>query len=143
MAQNTVVIYDGLCGICQQSVRIIKRLDWNHAVEYLDAQGWDEVHNRYPQLTQDAILGQIHVVATDGRIFVGYEGVRWITRSLPLVFWLYPILFLPGITWLGPRVYQWIAAHRLAISRTLGIEVVACEGGTCKLHSSPSKIAHK
>jgi predicted DCC family thiol-disulfide oxidoreductase YuxK len=130
---KTVVVYDGLCGLCTQSVWLIKRLDWLRRLEYLDAQDWPTVHARFPQLDQDAILGQIHMVTPDGRIYVGYEGMRRIIRYFPLVFWLYPLLFLPGITWLGPKVYQWIAAHRYQISRRLG-HPVSCENGTCKIH---------
>jgi predicted DCC family thiol-disulfide oxidoreductase YuxK len=130
---TTVVVYDGLCGLCTQSVAIIKRLDWLHKLEYLDAQDWEQVHARYLQLDPQAVLGQIHMVAPDNRVYVGYAGIRYIIRYFPLVFWLYPLLFLPGITWLGPRVYGWIAAHRYAISRRLG-HPVSCENGACSLH---------
>jgi predicted DCC family thiol-disulfide oxidoreductase YuxK len=130
---KTVVVYDGLCGLCTQSVAVMKRLDWLHRLEYLDAQDWDRVHARFPQLDQEAILGQIHIVAPGGRIYVGYEGVRHVIRDFPLVFWLYPLLFVPGVTWLGPRIYRWIAAHRYAISRRLG-HPVSCENGLCKVH---------
>ncbi len=130
---KTVVVYDGLCGLCTQSVGLIRRLDWLHRLEYLDAQDWEQVHSRFPRLDQEAILGQIHMVAPDGRVYVGYEGVRRILKDLPLAFWLYPLLFLPAITWLGPRIYRWIAAHRYAISRRLG-HPVSCESGAYKIH---------
>ena len=129
---KTVVVYDGLCGLCTRSVRLVKRLDWLHALEYLDAQDWEQVHLRYPQLDQQAILGQIHLIALDQRVYVGYEGIRRVLRDLPPVTWLYPLLFLPGITWLGPRVYRWIAAHRYQISCALG-RPAECTGGVCKI----------
>jgi predicted DCC family thiol-disulfide oxidoreductase YuxK len=130
---KTVVVYDGLCGLCTQSVTLIKRLDWLHRLDYVDTQDWEQVHVRFPQLDQQDILGQIHVVPSDGRVYVGYEGMRRITKQLPLIAWLYPLMFLPGVTWLGPKIYGWIAAHRYEISRRLG-HPVSCENGTCKVH---------
>ncbi len=130
---RTVVIYDGLCGLCTSSVRTLRRLDWLGRLEYLDAQEWEAVHARYPQLDAGAVLGAIHVIPPDGRVLVGYAGVRHLVRHLPLVAWLYPLLFLPGITWLGPRVYRWVASHRHLFNRIFGFPPV-CEGGTCRVH---------
>jgi predicted DCC family thiol-disulfide oxidoreductase YuxK len=45
--------------------------------------------------------------------------------------WMYPLMFLPGITWLGPRVYRWVARRRYALNRLLGNPL--CEDGTCKI----------
>jgi predicted DCC family thiol-disulfide oxidoreductase YuxK len=79
------------------------------------------------------------MIAPDNRVYIGYEGVRHIVQYLPLAFWLHPLLFLPGITWLGPRIYAWIAAHRYAISRRLG-RPVSCENGACTIHRpAPAK----
>ena len=131
---QTVVLYDGLCALCRQSVRWIKRLDWRQAIAYMDLQDWTTVHARYPQLDRDAISGAMHVVTADGAVYVGYAGVRQIIRVLPLVFWLYPLLYLPGLNWLGPKVYRWIAAHRYQLNRVAG-GPTDCENGACTLHS--------
>ena len=130
---QTVILYDGLCALCNQSVRVIKRLDWQHAFEYIDVQDWTNVHARYPQIEREAALGAMHIVRPDGRVYAGYPGVRQIIRHLPLLFWMYPLLFLPGLTWLGPKVYGWIASHRYQLNRYLGGPTV-CENGTCKVH---------
>ncbi|MHB8626814.1 MAG: thiol-disulfide oxidoreductase DCC family protein [Aggregatilineales bacterium] len=130
----TVVLYDGLCALCVQSVRWIKRLDWRHTITYTDLQDWTTVHVRYPQLDRDAISGAMHVVGADGTVYVGYASVRQIIRVLPLIFWLYPLLYLPGLNWLGPKVYRWIATHRYQLNRVSGGST-GCENGACKLHS--------
>jgi predicted DCC family thiol-disulfide oxidoreductase YuxK len=135
---KTTVLFDGLCALCRQSVKWIRRLDWLHAIDYQDAQDWETVHSRYPSLDHDAIYGQIHVVAPDGKVFVGYEGMRRIMKNLPLTMWLYPFMFIPGITWAEPRVYGWIANHRYQINRLIGDPVV-CEDGVCKIHGAATK----
>jgi predicted DCC family thiol-disulfide oxidoreductase YuxK len=47
---QTVVLYEGLCALCVQSVRWVKRVDWRQAITYTDLQDWTTVHARYPQL---------------------------------------------------------------------------------------------
>lgn len=134
----TTVIYDGACGLCTSSVRLLRRLDWLGRLTYLDAQDWPTVHARYPQLDAQAVLGAIHVVTSDGRVLVGYAGVRHLLRFLPLLVWLYPVLFVPGITWVGPRVYDWVAAHRYWFNRFFGFPA-ACDGGTCRVHGASTE----
>jgi predicted DCC family thiol-disulfide oxidoreductase YuxK len=133
---RTTVIYDSGCALCTQSVRLIRRLDWRRALDYLDAQNPTNVHQQFPalvdQLDAQELLGEIHVVVGD-RVFAGYAGMRAIVRWLPLVIGLYPLMFVPGITWIGARIYKWVAAHRYQLNRVLG-GPVACDGGTCKVH---------
>ena len=99
---KTVILYDSLCALCNQSVRIVKRLDWLHRFIYSDIQDWESVHARHPQLDREATLSAMHIVRPDGKIYAGYEAIRQISRELPLFFWVYPLLYLPGVTWIGP-----------------------------------------
>ncbi|MBN2469417.1 MAG: DUF393 domain-containing protein [Anaerolineae bacterium] len=138
MPDRIVMLYDGHCGLCTSSQRLVRRLDWLGRIEYLDAQARDVVAARFPGLDPAAILGAIHVITPEGRVFVGYEGVRALTRALPPVMWLYPLLFLPGIRWLGPKVYNWIAANRYRFNWLLGTPD-PCEAGRCPVHAPVSE----
>lgn len=133
MAERTVMLYDGRCGLCTTSRRLVRRLDWLGRIEYVDAQAADTVAARFPALDAAAILGAIHVITPAGRVFVGYEGVRALARELPLTMWLYPLLWLPGISWLGRRVYNGIAANRYRLNSLLGTPD-PCEAGRCLVH---------
>lgn len=136
MAQQTVMVYDGNCGLCTTSMRLVRWLDWLARIEYLDAQDWTRVAARYPQLDREAVLGLIHVVQRNGQIRVGYAGVRALVRDLPLLAWLYPLLYLPGVTWLGPRIYGWVAANRYRFNWLLGTPD-PCQDGVCSTHVPP------
>lgn len=134
-AVKLVMLYDGQCALCVQSVRLVRPLDWRGAIEVVDLQRWEDMRRHLPQvahLDDDALLGAIHVVRPDGQVLAGYAGVREVTRQLPLLAWLYPLLGLPGVAWLGDHVYRWVAAHRYQFNRIFG-GPTACEGGTCKL----------
>lgn len=130
---QTVVIFDGLCSLCVGSVRALKRLDWRHRLTYVDVQQWAFLETHYPALERDAVLGAIHVVTGDGRILAGYEAVRHVLRYLPALMWLVPLLHVPGVTWLGPRVYAFVAAHRYVFNRVLGLPA-ACDSDSCRVH---------
>src|SRR5579859_7857910 len=128
------VLYDGRCGLCQQSIRLIRRLDRRHMVSYWDVQDRAMVLERFPALASRDLLGQIHVVAPDGSVRVGYDGMREIARVLPLpIRWITPILGLPLIAPLGRHVYRWIAAHRYQFNRFFGV-TIDCTGEVCSYH---------
>ena len=128
----TTAIYDGYCVLCKQTKRIVEALDWFHRVEFLNIHDWTLVQARYPALDFETAMGQMHVVGEDGRLLGGFEGVRRLLRDLPLGFPVWLLLHVPGISWLGPKVYGFIARNRYRINKLFGAEV--CEDGACKVH---------
>ncbi|NDJ60918.1 MAG: DUF393 domain-containing protein [Chloroflexi bacterium] len=126
-------IYDGNCVICNQTKRVVTTLDWRDRVEFLDLHRWQEVHERFPQVDYDEAMGQIHVVTPRNEMFIGYFGTRRMLRELPLTFPVWALMQLPGMTWLGQRVYNFIARHRYRINKWMGVEI--CEGDSCRLPS--------
>ncbi len=129
----TTAIYDGQCVLCRQSKRIITALDWLKRVEFLDLHNWNTIEARYPALDYEAEMGQMHVVTPDGHLMGGFEGIRRLLRDLPLGFPFWLLLHLPGMNWLGERIYRLVARNRYRINRFFGAPV--CEDGTCRVHS--------
>ncbi len=126
-------IYDGYCVLCQQSKRIIEALDWLNRVEFLNIHDWETVQGRYPDLDYEAAMGQMYMVGEDGGLRGGFEGVHRLLHELPLGFPFWLILHLPGMGWLGSKVYRFIARNRYRINKLLGARV--CEDGVCRVHS--------
>lgn len=125
-------IYDGYCVICNQTRRTVQALDWLHRVEFLNIHDWNEVNSRYPTLDYETAMGQMHLASPSGELIGGFPAVRQMLRELPLGFPVWLLLQLPGMDWLGNRVYRFIARHRYRINRLFGMPV--CEDGTCKVH---------
>jgi len=127
-------IFDGRCVICQATRRVVSRLDWWRRVEFVDLHD-GQARARFASLglDEEALMGAIHVV--DGpRVFVGFAGTRRMLRELPLAWPVWLLLSLPGMGWLGAKVYGWIARHRYAVNRWMGVDLAACdEDGLCKL----------
>jgi predicted DCC family thiol-disulfide oxidoreductase YuxK len=128
---KSVMLYDGKCVLCRQSKRLIKFLDWCNNIETLDAQAWEIVSNRYPHLNQMELLGEIHVVKSDGSVKVGFFAVRYLMRFLPSLWMILPLMYLPLMNWIGPRVYRWVARRRYTLNRWFGAPT--CDETMCKI----------
>lgn len=132
--KRVAVLYDGMCVLCVNAVRLWRRLDWRKRLEFVDVQAWEEVQRRFPHLERSAALGAIHVIGADGARYTGYDGVRYMARHVPLLAWIAPLLYLPPIAWIGRRLYAWIARRRYAINRLFGRAI--CEDA-CRPPSRP------
>jgi predicted DCC family thiol-disulfide oxidoreductase YuxK len=128
-------LFDGRCVICQTTRRVINAIDWFKRVEFLDLHNHTEVEARYPQFDHAAMMGEIYVVAHD-ELYTGFDGVRRMLRETPLGFIAWLIFSLPGMGWLGPRVYAWVAKNRYAVNRFFGVDLSTdddCVDGVCKI----------
>lgn len=106
------VYYDGHCPFCLKSVSILKKLDWLQRLDYQNVHG-------LPFLLPK-MLDEMHLLTVDG-IYNGFEACRKLTWQLPLLWPLAPFLYIPGVPWVGQRIYLWIARNR------------TCKDGVCKL----------
>jgi predicted DCC family thiol-disulfide oxidoreductase YuxK len=109
------VIFDGSCGLCKQTIGVVRSLDLLGKVEYLDAVNrWPEIQRRYPNLDRGHCLEDMHAVDSHGKISVGFYAYRGLAWVLPLGWPIVPLLYIPGVPWIGSRVYRMVAEHRLS-----------------------------
>ncbi len=125
------VIYDGQCVICTQSKRFYSALDWFKRIEFLDLHQPETLHQRFPQISYEAAMGQMHLIAPDGSILAGFPAVKHMLKVLPLTFPVWLLLNLPGMDFLGNRAYRFIARNRYRINRWAGAPV--CDSDTCRI----------
>ncbi len=123
-------IYDGNCVLCNQTRRTVRLLDWVGRVEWLDLHRREEVEQRFPMLDYAQTMGEIHVVTRSGQVYNGFAGTRRMLRELPLGLPVWLLLHLPGMNWLGPRLYGVIARNRYRINKAFGVD---CGEGVCKI----------
>jgi predicted DCC family thiol-disulfide oxidoreductase YuxK len=125
-ADQSVVLYDDECGFCRRSVAHLRRLDWRHKLHFQSARDGEHLTAGAAPLDQQRLLEEMHVVTPDRtRAHAGFEALRWIAWRLPLTMPLAPLLYVPGVRWLGDKVYRWVARNRFGL--------VPCEGGACRL----------
>jgi predicted DCC family thiol-disulfide oxidoreductase YuxK len=123
-----VVIYDGDCRFCQGQVRNLRRLDCcGDRLSFISLHD-PRVAQRYPDLSHNDLMAQMYVVDTNGNRHGGSEAVRYLTRRLPLLWPVMPILHLPGTAGLWRWGYRQVAKRRYKISGK------NCDTDACSIH---------
>ena len=105
------VLYDGACPKCRASMAWISANDPDRVIEPIDLTAVD-VATIHPGLTREECLRAMHVVRRDGVVEVGYEAVMRIVGWTPLGFAPASVRYVPGVSWIGRRIYNRIAATR-------------------------------
>ena len=131
-SSKPLVLFDGLCPLCQRSVVILKKLDWFGAIDFRDARDPAGIPSMDPPLQPDRLLEEMHFV-NPGRTWTtaGFRAFRSISWRIPLLFLLAPFFYLPLVPWIGQKVYLWVARNRY--------QLVPCKDGVCHLPPSMKK----
>ncbi len=130
-----VVIYDGQCNFCKRQVLNLSRLDCcGHRLAFISLHD-PRVSERYPALTFEELMKQMYVVpsagsADGGPAYGGADAVRYLSRRLPLLWPVAPLLHLPGTA----RLWQW-GYHQIAKRRySLAGKSAECDNDGCSIH---------
>lgn len=120
------VYYDGDCGICERSVRVLRGLDWLRRFRYARFQS-EEAQGYFGTAGSAAAPEEVVMAATTGtREWRGYQAVRAALLRTPLpwlsfgaLLWMQPWVALAVVLALSPlgdpvgvRVYRWVARNR-------------------------------
>ena len=124
--QAYVVAYDTFCPLCRRSRRILERLDLNVRLTYVDIHDRVTMAREFPNVTYGECLEQLQVKEPNGAVYGGFFAFRSVTGVLPALRPFGPLLYIPGVPWVGQRVYRWIARQRYRL--------VDCENDICNLH---------
>jgi predicted DCC family thiol-disulfide oxidoreductase YuxK len=112
-----LVIYDGDCPYCQAQVARLARWDGRGRLAFVSLHDpW--VTDRFPDLSREQLMQQMYVVTHDGRRYAGAEGVRYLTRRLPRLWPLAPLLHIPFSLPIWQWIYRRIARRRYQRNRT-------------------------
>lgn len=107
------VAYDELCVLCNRSVRVLRALDRGGRLTFHGATlGRGDVFERFPALAGADLDDAMWATDESGRAYRGFYAFRRIARALPLLWPLVPLLHVPGVPWLGERVYALVARNR-------------------------------
>jgi predicted DCC family thiol-disulfide oxidoreductase YuxK len=121
-----IVLYDGMCALCQRSVSLLKRLDWLKRLHYQDCRDSANLPPCDAPLDPKRLLEQMHLVTPDRkRAHAGFAAFRWMAWRMPVTWGIAPLLYLPGAGWLGNKIYRWVARNRY--------NLVPCKDGVCTL----------
>jgi predicted DCC family thiol-disulfide oxidoreductase YuxK len=130
---QAVVLFDAQCPLCQRAVRLLKRLDWLKRLQFRDCRDTANLPPCDEPLDPKRLLEEMHLVTPDRkRAYAGYRAFRWIAWRLPLTWGLAPLLYVPGVPWLGHKLYLWVARNRY--------NLVPCKDGVCQVGGQRSEV---
>ena len=117
-AARATVVYDGQCGICRRSARILRRWDRDDRLELVPFQA-GEVMDRFPMISEAQFREAVQVIAPDGRHWSGADAVEQALARTPngrRVSWLFKLPFARPV---ARRIYRWVAEHRPLLAKLL------------------------
>jgi len=130
--QADLVIWDGKCKFCRGQVERLRGLD-SGRLTYMSLHD-PRVSEICPNLTTQQLMDQMWVITPGGEQFGGADAGRYLSRKLPKLWWLMPLLHIPG----AMPVWRWL--YRKIAERRYKLAGMACDdGGTCDLHQRPPR----
>ncbi len=122
-----VVIWDGQCNFCRAQVERLARFDWFSQLSYLSLHD-ERVAALCPTLGEDALMEQMWVRTPIGELHGGADAVRFLTRALPGLWWLMPLMHVP----FAMPVWRWM--YRKVAQRRYKIAGRDCSSDACEIH---------
>ena len=119
-----VVIYDGHCQFCSRPVQRLARLDGKNRLSFLSLHD-PRIESDFPALSHDELMEAMHLVEPSGEIHRGAAAFRLMTRRLPRLWILVPLMHLPFSLPLWQAIYRFIARRRCRMN---------CDEESCQTH---------
>lgn len=117
---STTLVYDGDCGICEASTRLLERVGC--VAVPVPSHEWLRSHPDDAARAETSVL----LVYPDGTTLEAERAVagalRLSRQPLPL---LAEFIELPGVRFVAHRIYTLVAAHRRRLSTMLGLRACA------------------
>ncbi|MFD1363391.1 thiol-disulfide oxidoreductase DCC family protein [Lentibacillus salinarum] len=115
-----IVYYDSYCKLCTHSSVFWKKIDWRNRLRY---SSFRDLEN-YPK----AMAEKLHVYDR-GQWFQGYDAIIAISKKLPPLWPILPILYVFKWVGLGELMYNTIAKNRKLVP------VKQCGDDGCRIDS--------
>ncbi|MBM4005108.1 MAG: DUF393 domain-containing protein [Planctomycetes bacterium] len=123
-----VVIFDGHCRFCRAQVARLHAWDGGQRLAFVSLHE-PLIAEKYPDLSHDQLMREMVIVDRFGQRHAGASAVRYLSRRLPWMWPLAPLLHIP----LSLPLWQWLY-RQIAIRRYRWGRVDDCESGSCEVH---------
>lgn len=114
-----VVLFDGSCGFCRRSIAWLEMCDWLHRLtpeDFTDPAARKRVASDIDEKELDRAM---HVRIAykkqewkDAKTLKGFYAFRALTWHLPPFWPVAPFLYIPGVSFIGNKIYRRIAKKR-------------------------------
>ena len=117
-SDKAVLIYDGSCPICSNTVAWIKEHEQKDAFEMLPCQSEDR-KRRYPAMEETTCMHAMQLVLPNGVVLSGEKALPEIFTRLRRYRAAAGLFKLPGSNTIARAFYRWVADRRYRLGRVL------------------------
>lgn len=117
-----IVFFDGGCGLCSREISVLKKLDTNSNVRWINIDENGDLLESYGISYIDA-MRRFHVVNRQGQIEIGVEGFLCLWRVLPTLKWVPSLIRITRSKGFLEHCYRRFADKRFK-SRLAGTQCV-------------------
>ena len=108
MSNKPIIVYDNRCLFCIDVKQKVDKLDKAKKLKWV---GIDSFNYKKYNLKKDDLFKEMYLVDND-IVYKGYYSWKQISKKIPLLFIFYLISFIPGVDFIGDKVYKFISKHR-------------------------------
>ena len=108
MAEKPLIIYDNRCLFCINIKNKVDKLDKNKKLKWVGIDNFD--YKKY-KLKKDDLFEEMYLIEND-RVFKGYYSWKVIAKKIPLLYIFFIISLIPGVDFIGDKIYKFISKHR-------------------------------
>ncbi len=126
ISHRHLLLFDGRCQFCLSIIRKVKIMDLWNVIKPINCHEIDDLKVIHPDLTQEKVASQIHLVDPSQRLFKGFEVFRRLCLKLPMMYPLLVLFYFPGLGLIGPMVYRIVAENRYLLHLNPVCKINAC-----------------
>ena len=110
--QKIAMLFDGHCGLCQKSVFTLVTLDHLHRLKPIDFHDAERKKQCAADIALKDLDKAMHIRFSNKKTLKGFSAAHALTWHLPVFWILAPLMYLPGVSSLGNKIYKRIARNR-------------------------------
>jgi predicted DCC family thiol-disulfide oxidoreductase YuxK len=110
--------YDAECPLCSKVVVAIYHFDIFNTIRCATVQGHFQDDVAIAGIDEETLLINIHGVTRNGKVYVGFWAYVQLFKSMVYTYPIGLLISLPGISWIGKKIYNYIAGDRLTVRCT-------------------------
>jgi len=108
MENKPIIVYDNRCLFCINTKSNVDKLDKGKKLEWVGIDSFD--YKKY-KLKKGDLLEEMYLIDNE-KIYKGYYSWKQIAKKIPLLFLFYIFSLIPGVDFIGDKVYKFISKHR-------------------------------
>lgn len=125
---SDIIIYDGNCQFCCKQVGRLARWDRRGKLAFLSLHE-PLVAQRYPDLSREQLLETMYLIDQRQRRYAGAAAFRYLSRKIPRLWILLPVLYIPFSLPLWQWLYRQVAQRRYRWNKEQ-----ECQDDECSIH---------